>query len=92
MQEVDKIFEKLILVCTNDRTDGRECCARKGSFEFYQTLKNKMKEVNLGVRVSRTGCLGHCSTGTTVAIMPDNKWFGGVTMDDIDGIISSINN
>jgi (2Fe-2S) ferredoxin len=31
--------------------------------------------------------MGMCPTGPTVVIMPDDLWFGDVTMDDVDRII-----
>jgi (2Fe-2S) ferredoxin len=39
--------------------------------------------------VVRTGCLKHCSQGTTVAVWPYNLWYGGVTLGDVEEIVES---
>ena len=31
------------------------------------------------VIVNRTSCLKHCSRGITIAVQPDNVWYGGVS-------------
>lgn len=90
MQPLEPRHRKLVLVCTNERTDGRECCAQKGSLELFHELKARLKEIDPSVRTSKTGCLDRCSSGATVAIMPDNVWLGGVTQADIDSIIQLV--
>ena len=65
-------FSKLVLVCTNERPDGRECCANKASLEFYHALKIAVAGMDPSIRVSKTGCLGNCESGATVAVMPKN--------------------
>ena len=83
-------FKKLVLVCTNIKENGEECCGRKGSADLHQKLKEAVKLAHPAVRVSRTGCLGMCSSGPTVIIMPDNVWFGGTTEADIPTILQYI--
>ncbi len=82
-----KPFRKLVLVCTNERTDGRECCMAKGSVELHAKIKEAVKAVDPTVRVSKSGCLDNCPTGPTVVIMPDNIWLGMVTDADIPEIV-----
>ena len=36
--------------------------------------------------VSRTNCLKHCSRGITLAVYPDNVWYGRVEMGDLEEI------
>jgi len=90
MYELDNSAHKLVLVCTNERNDGRECCADKGAGDFHQKLKFAIAAVDPRVRVSRSGCLDRCSTGTTVVIMPDNIWLGRVQEQDIPDIVKLI--
>lgn len=90
MYELDNPSRKLVLVCTNERNDGRECCADKGATEIHQKLKFAVAAVDPRVRVSRSGCLDRCSTGTTVVIMPDNIWLGRVQEQDIPEIVKRI--
>jgi (2Fe-2S) ferredoxin len=90
MQPLETGFEKLILVCLNERTDGRACCLHRGSAEVHARLKAWVKEHDLSgrVRVSKAGCLDQCSRGTTVVVLPEFRWYGGVTLDDLDQIIA----
>lgn len=90
MYELDKTFRKLVLVCTNERYDGRECCARKGSADLHQKIKMAVAAVDPRIRVSKSGCLDHCSTGPTVVIMPDNIWLGRVQEQDIPELVELI--
>ena len=87
MQPLPKKYRKLVLVCTNVRDDGRECCGMKGSAELHKKLKEAMKAADLTIRVSKSGCLDRCSEGCTVAIMPDDIWLGGVVEADIPEIV-----
>lgn len=62
----------------------------KGGVELHAALKLAMAAHDPSVRVSKSGCLGRCADGATVVIMPDNRWFGGVTQTDIPAIIEAI--
>ena len=90
MHKIDSRYRKLILVCTNVREDGRECCGQKGSVEFHQKLKAAIKAIDPSIRVSKSGCLDQCATGITVVIMPDNIWLGGITDMDIPSIVKMV--
>lgn len=87
MQDIGKKHRKIVLVCTNLKEDGRECCALKGGAELHKNLKEAMRAADLTVRVSKSGCLDRCSEGATVAIMPDDVWIGGATQEDIPEIV-----
>jgi (2Fe-2S) ferredoxin len=82
-----------ILVCVNDRGEGgaRASCARRGSEQLYYRLKDLIKELGLRdeVLVTRTGCMRHCSRGPTVAVWPDNVWYGGVQVADADELLAA---
>jgi len=81
-----------VFVCTNDRGGERKSCADGNS----QLLKTKLKEAVEAkgwkgkVRVSTSGCLGVCGEGPNVMIYPQKLWFSGVTPDDVDAILSTI--
>ena len=91
MESLSPGFEKLILVCLNERTDGRASCLPRGSLEVHARLKGWVKEHGLSgrVRVSRSGCLDQCSRGTTVVVLPEFCWYGGVTVEDVDRIVAA---
>lgn len=82
-----------ILVCTNERPPdaAKPCCLARGSLAVYHRFKDRVKELGLRdeVMVVRTGCLKHCSHGTTVAVWPYNLWYGGVTVGDVEEIVQS---
>lgn len=90
MKEALVKFRKLVLVCTNLRENGEECCGQKGSADLHKKLKEAAKAADPTVRVSKVGCLGNCKTGTSVVIMPDDLWLGGVTEGDIPRILEML--
>jgi (2Fe-2S) ferredoxin len=85
--------EVQILVCLNERPaeSAKPSCARRGSLDVYHRFKDRVKELGLRDRVivTRTGCLKHCSRGTTVALWPWNLWYGGVTPEDVEEILQT---
>ncbi len=90
MRLSDIQFKKLVLVCVNEREDGTESCGQKGSLELFHKIKDAIKAVRTDTRVSRTGCLGNCQSGITVAIMPKNIYLGEVREENIDEIVKML--
>jgi (2Fe-2S) ferredoxin len=90
MRSADLKYKKLVLVCTNDRKTGKECCAQKLSLELYHKLKTAIAGADPEVRVSCTGCLGNCLSGASVVIMPDDIWLGRVVEGDIEEIVKLV--
>lgn len=93
--ESHRPYEKLISVCTNFREEG-SCCAKRGSKEIVEALKDYVKKNGLKgrLRVARSGCLGLCEMGPNVAVYPDGghggapgAWYKGVGMGDVPAII-----
>ncbi len=80
-------FKKYLFVCENTREKG-SCCMPQGE-RLRESLKNRVKESGLSssVRVSRSGCLDLCEQGPNVLLMPDNRWFSGVSEGDLDKIM-----
>ncbi len=91
MRKADIQYKKIVLVCVNERQIGSTSCANKLSLDLYNKLKIKIAESDPEIRVSKTGCLGNCLSGATIAIMPDNVYLGEVKEEDIPEIISIIN-
>ena len=52
-------------------------------------FKTEVKRRGLGptVRANTAGCLDQCELGPTVAIYPQQIWYGGVTIDDVKRIV-----
>ncbi len=81
--------KKHILVCTNEREQGKSCCSKVQGHEIYRELKDFVKANGLAgsIWVTRTGCLGFCNDiGTTIVIYPDSLWFKEVTREDVEKI------
>jgi (2Fe-2S) ferredoxin len=82
-----------ILVCTNVRPadNPKGSCGPKGADALVDALKDMTRDRGLRdkVIVNRASCLKHCSRGVTVAVQPDNVWYAGVTLGDLEEICAS---
>src|SRR3954468_1544983 len=86
-------FEKHIFVCTNERDKDhpRGSCERRMHGDLQKTFKKSLAEhgIRNTVRANKSGCLDQCEHGPTVVVYPDAVWYGGVTEDDVDEIVTS---
>lgn len=86
-----KRFEKHIFVCENKRPKGhpRGCCSDKGSAELRHQFKKRLKELGLNtqIRANASGCLDACEFGASVVVYPEQIWYGGVKLEDVEEII-----
>jgi sirohydrochlorin cobaltochelatase len=73
-----KPLTKHVLVC------GNADCADRGSIALISNLRRLIRKSHrdLDIRVTRTGCMGRCGEGPTVAVYPDGIWYRGVLADD----------
>ena len=88
-----KRFEKHIFICENRRPDDdpRGSCAAKGSGELRPIFKKRLKELGIAseVRANGAACIDACEFGPAIVVYPEQVWYGGVTVDDIEEIIQS---
>lgn len=86
-------YDKHVLLCTNQKPAGKQCCANSGGEEFFAYMKSKLLELDMHgpgkVRVSKSGCLGRCASGPCIVIYPDAVWYTYSSFADIDQIIES---
>lgn len=93
-----KRFDKHIFICENKRPadDPRGCCFDKGGSDVRQEFKIRLKEMGLKgtVRANTSGCLDACEFGVSVVVYPEQIWYGGVKVSDVDEIVNEhiINN
>lgn len=89
MKDIDTGYRRLILVCINERQEGEAACAQRGSSEIHRRIKEAVKARGLSrvIRVTRSRCLGQCQKGPTVAIYPENRWYGSVSLKDVETIL-----
>lgn len=84
-------FTSHIFVCCNRRSAGhpRGCCDPEGSESLRNAFKAEVKQRGLGptVRANKAGCLDQCELGPTVAIYPQQVWYGNVSIEDVPRII-----
>lgn len=91
-------FEKHLFICENKREAGhpRGCCFDKNAAKVKEKFKMRIKELGLNsrMRANTSGCLDACEYGVTVVVYPEQVWYGGVTVDDVEEIVQNhlINN
>ena len=84
-------YECHVFVCTNVRPENhpRGSCARRGSVEMRDYMKDTAKKMGLGgVRINASGCLDRCELGADMVIYPDGVWYRYETTEDIDEILT----
>lgn len=86
-------YERHVFICVNERPPGhaRGSCAAKGSVAIRERFKAEVRRRGLGARVraNQCGCLDACELGPTVVVYPEQVWYGGVTLADVDEIVES---
>lgn len=87
-------YQKHIFVCTNQKDNGKPCCANHDTKELAKYLQTTLLEKGLHgpqqYRVSASGCLGRCPTGPWAVVYPDGKWVNLRTKEDADTLISEL--
>ncbi len=80
-----------VFFCTNQREDGRECCANCGAGDARAYVKDRVKALGIagkgGVRINNAGCLDRCSEGPVIVVYPEETWYTYVDREDLDEII-----
>jgi (2Fe-2S) ferredoxin len=88
-----KRFEKHIFICENRRApeDPKGCCFEKDSSKIRGVFKKRLAELGLKseVRANSSGCLDACEFGVSVVVYPEQIWYGGVKVKDVEEIIQS---
>lgn len=84
-------YKRHLFFCTHQAEDNKTCCAQHGSKKLHKYAKEKVKDLGLhqpgDFRINKSGCLGRCNEGPTVAVYPDNTWYTYVDTEDLDEII-----
>ena len=89
--------KRYLFVCANRRPDGapKGSCAARGSVELHAKLKEMLKQRGLaqtGVRACTSSCLDTCWVGPTIAVEPDNYFYGNVQESDLEEIVDALEN
>jgi (2Fe-2S) ferredoxin len=87
--------KRYLFVCVNRRPDGtpKGSCAARGAVELHAKLKALLKEQGLAetqVRACTSSCLDTCWAGPTIAVEPDDFFYGRVTEGDLPEIVDAL--
>lgn len=87
--------KRYLFVCVNRRPDGapKGSCAARGAEAVHAKLKERLKErglAELEARACTASCLDTCWVGPTIAVSPDDYFYGRVTVDDVDEIVDAL--
>jgi len=86
--------ERYLFVCVNERApdNPKGSCAQKGSKALRDQLKAGIVKRGLRkkVRVMEASCLDLCWVGCSMAVMPDDVFYGHVTPGDVEEILDSL--
>jgi sirohydrochlorin cobaltochelatase len=79
-----RALKKHVFVC------GNVDCAERGSIALISTLRRMVDTAGWGrdIRITRTGCMGRCGEGPTVAVYPDGIWYRGVQESDAQELVT----
>jgi len=79
-------YQKQIFVCTNDAKGEKASCGDHKGEEVFRKLREiaKARGLHPKIRVAQAKCLGQCNTGVNIMVYPDNIWYSGVRIEDVD--------
>lgn len=82
-------FNKMFLVCLNERPAGEPSCGGRNSKPVAEALKKLVNDRGLKgkIRVTKTHCLGLCELGPNIIVYPEGTLFSGVTPADVPAIL-----
>lgn len=86
------IYDIHIFICVNQRTGSDKLsCGEAHGLALVAEFKKQIKDlkINLKIRANKSGCLGICDFGPTVAVYPEGIFYVGVAQNDVQEIIQS---
>ncbi len=86
------IYEVHIFVCTNERKNStRRSCGEQHGWMLVEKLKESFAKYSIEgkVRIQRSGCLGICDLGPTIAIYPEGTFYVNVQLNDVEELVKT---
>lgn len=87
--------KRYLYVCINRRPDGapKGSCAARGAVELHAALKQALADNGLAkveARACTSSCQDVCWAGPTIAVTPDDYFYGRVTLADVPEIVRAL--
>lgn len=77
-------MEKSLIICVNRRMRADSMsCALHGSYALAERLERRIAEEQLGVTIQRLFCLGRCSEGPVLRLLPTGEFLLGMQEEEI---------
>ncbi len=88
LQHIAETYDKnrknrSVLICTGGG------CIASGSLEVKKAFEESLSQQDLDIEVIGTGCMGPCSLGPVVKIMPEGSIYQNITVDKVNRIVES---
>ncbi len=86
------VYDFHIFICVNQRSGSEKLsCGEAHGMALVAEFKKQLKEkaAHLKVRANRSGCLGICDYGPTVAVYPGGQFYVGVQVSDVKEIVDA---
>jgi (2Fe-2S) ferredoxin len=88
---MSEFYEKHIFFCTNQKEEGKKCCAQADAQAMWQYARECARQEGLTagnkVRINKAGCLGRCAEGPCLVVYPRGTWYTYKNEADIEAII-----
>lgn len=84
--DLPPFYRTHVFVCTN-RVDDHRCCGQRDSQVLFLHLRRFLHKLGLrDIAVTKTGCMGRCTSGPALVIYPDNVWYAPRDLNDVETI------
>ena len=84
-------YDKHVFVCINERKNSnKNSCGKKG-FDLRSAIIKELSlhsNINIKVRINKSGCLNACELGPAIVIYPQGFWYYKVSLLDVSEIIN----
>ena len=83
-------MSKKLLVCTNYRANhNNPSCTARGSKQTTAELQLKFKENNIAIEIEESPCMGFCSIGPNLRLVPNGQFFHSVSTKNLPEILQA---
>lgn len=86
----DRVTQRHLFVCTNERASGKPACGRRGGVELVAAVQRCLIERGSAARVTACGCLGPCFDGPNAVVYPDAIWYSELAESDAEALAEAL--